>query len=232
LEIAVKVGGTAGTVKSRKRIYTSVPSRNFVSQKNIIDLSGTGGFFMAIYTRTGDRGKTRLGTGKQISKDSLRVESYGTVDELNALLGVVISDLPSRKKHTKQLKEFLTIIQSDLLCLGAYLANPKMLDMISHFEKRVKKFEQEIDFMMKKTPPLTSFILPQGGRVGSLLQLSRTVSRRAERRIVSLSKKENVDSKVLVYINRISDLFLAMARFSDFGEGKKEIIWSRDKYIK
>jgi len=188
---------------------------------------------MAIYTRTGDRGKTRLGTGKQISKDSANVESYGTIDELNSLLGVVYSELGAVKNsHAKYLKQILLEIQSDLLCIGAYLANPNLIDMIGHFDKRIKKFEHEIDFMMGQTPPLTNFVFPQGGRVGSLLQLARTVSRRAERMIVAFSKKSSVDERILMYVNRLSDLLLAAARYANHKEKKKEIIWSRDKYIK
>jgi cob(I)alamin adenosyltransferase len=188
---------------------------------------------MAIYTRTGDRGKTRLGTGKRVWKDSVRVEANGAVDELNSQIAVVCAELDqSRKKHAKYLKEILMRVSSDLFCLGSYLADPQFLYLTAHFEKRIKKFEQEIDFLMGKIPPLASFILPQGGRVGALLQLARTVSRRAERKIVTLSKKEKVDSNVLAYINRLSDLLLAAARYANYKDGKKEIIWSRDKYLK
>jgi cob(I)alamin adenosyltransferase len=188
---------------------------------------------MAIYTRTGDRGKTRLGSGQKVSKDSCNVESYGTIDELNSLLGVIYSEISAGKKsYRKRLLSLLLKIQSDMFCIGAYLANPKLVDMIGHFEERIKKFEQEIDFMMGKAPPLTNFVFPQGGRVGSLFQLARTVSRRAERNIVTLAKKERTDSRILMYINRLSDLLLAAARYANHIEKKKEIIWSRDRYIK
>ena len=188
---------------------------------------------MPIYTRTGDRGKTRLGTGKQIAKDSCNVESYGSIDELNSLLGVVHAELLAGKKsYAKYLAPLILMIQSDLFCIGAYLANPKLIDMISHFEIRIKNFEHEIDFMMAKTPPLTNFVFPQGGRVGSLLQLARTVSRRAERTVVSFSRESKVDARVLQYVNRLSDLLLAAARYANHKERRREIIWSRDKYIK
>jgi cob(I)alamin adenosyltransferase len=194
---------------------------------------------MAIYTRTGDRGKTRLGSGKKVSKDSCNVESYGTIDELNSLLGVIYSEVAAGKKsYKKYILDLLLKIQSDMFCIGAYLANSKLIDMIGHFDVRVKKFEQEIDFMMGKTPPLTNFVFPQGGRVGSLFQLARTVSRRAERNIVTLDKKtasggsNRVDPRVLMYVNRLSDLLLAAARYTNFVEKKKEIIWSREKYLK
>jgi cob(I)alamin adenosyltransferase len=188
---------------------------------------------MPIYTRTGDSGKTRLGSGKKISKDSCNVESYGTIDELNSLLGVVYSEVSAEKKsYKKYMLPLILKIQSDMLCIGAYLANQKMLNLVDHFDERIKKFEQEIDFMMGKIPPLKNFVFPQGGRVGSLLQLARTVSRRTERTIVTFSKKEKVDARVLQYINRLSDLLLAMALYVNYKENKKEIIWSREKYIK
>jgi cob(I)alamin adenosyltransferase len=188
---------------------------------------------MPIYTRTGDRGSTRLGTGKKVSKSSCNVESYGTIDELNSLLGVIYSEIElGKSRYKKHLLELLLQIQSDMFCMGAYLANPKLADMMEHFPKRIKSFEHEIDFMMGKAPPLTNFIFPQGGRAGSLFQLARAVSRRAERTIVAHAKKEKVDERVMVYINRLSDLLLAAARYINHIEKKKEIIWSRDKYLK
>jgi cob(I)alamin adenosyltransferase len=188
---------------------------------------------MAIYTRTGDRGKTRLGSGKKVSKDSCNVESYGTIDELNSLLGVIYAEVETGKKsYRKYYLSLLLKIQSDLFCVGAYLANSNLIDMIDHFEERIKMFEQQIDFMMGKSPPLTNFVFPQGGRVGSLFQLARTVSRRAERHIVTLSGKEKIDPRILMYVNRLSDLFLAAARYANYKEKKKEIIWSREKYVK
>ena len=128
--------------------------------------------------------------------------------------------------------DLLIKIQSDMFCVGAYLSNPKLVDMIGHFEERIKKFEHEIDFMMGKTSPLTNFVFPQGGRVGSLFQLARTVSRRAERTIVTFSREENVDPRVLMYVNRLSDLLLAAARYTNHKEKHREIIWSREKYLK
>ncbi len=188
---------------------------------------------MPIYTRTGDRGKTSLGTGKKVSKDSCNVESYGTVDELNSLLGVIYSKIDSGKRsYKKNLLKLLLLIQSDLFCAGAYLANPGLIEMINHFPLRVKDFEKEIDRMMSEAPPLKNFVFPQGGEVGSLFQFARAVARRCERTIVTHSKKENVDDRVLIYINRLSDLLLAAARLTNTREKKKEIIWSREKYLK
>ncbi len=188
---------------------------------------------MPIYTRTGDRGKTRLGTGKKVSKDSCNVESYGTIDELNALLGVVYAEIEIGKSpYRKRLLNLLLLIQSDLFCIGAYLANPGLSNMMDHFPERIKSFEREIDFMMGKAPPLTNFVFPQGGRVGSLFQLARTVCRRAERTVVTHAKKEKIDERVLIYTNRLSDLMLAAARFTAHIDKKREIVWSREKYLK
>ena len=137
-----------------------------------------------------------------------------------------------RYSYKKNLLKLLLLIQSDLFCIGAYLANPAFKNMLDHFPDRIKSFEQEIDRMMGAVPPLTNFVFPQGGRVGSLLQLARTVSRRAERTIVAHARKEKVDDRVLMYINRLSDLLLAVARFTNHKDRKREIVWSREKYLK
>lgn len=174
---------------------------------------------MPIYTKTGDRGQTGLFSGIRVSKASLRIEAIGTVDELNSIIGLVISQIPNSKS---QITNELIKIQKDLFEIGAALANPrKKINLL----KRVKDFEKKIDKMTKELPPLFNFIIPGGGRAGSSLHLARTVSRRAERRIVGLSSKEKVQSDVIVYINRLSDLFLTMSRFINHREKKEEIIW-------
>jgi len=175
---------------------------------------------MPIYTKTGDKGQTGLFSGKRVSKASLRIEAIGTVDELNSVIGVVISQISN---HKSQITTELTQIQKDLFTIGASLANPKskktnILNRVSHFEK-------EIDKMTVKLPKLFNFILPGGGEAGSTLHLARTVCRRTERRIIELSKKEKVHSDITVYINRLSDLFLTMSRFINHLEKKEEIIW-------
>ncbi len=174
---------------------------------------------MPIYTRTGDKGETALFNGRRISKDSPIIEAMGTVDELNSLLGVVISQLTdNNSRFTKELIE----IQGNLFEIGAILANPKRKTEIN-FEKEAKKLEKSIDKMSKKLPVLRNFILPGGGRSGANLQFARTLARRTERRLVSLKRKDI--PKVLIYINRLSDYLLTVSRFVDFREGKKEIIW-------
>lgn len=174
---------------------------------------------MPIYTKTGDKGDTGLFSGKKVSKASLRIEAIGTVDELNSVIGLVISQITNSKSQiTKELIE----IQKDLFQIGATLANPPQKINLS---KRIKEFENLIDKITKDLPPLFNFILPGGGVAGSSLHIARTVCRRAERRIVSLSLREKIQPDILIYINRLSDLFLTMSRFINKKENQKETIW-------
>jgi len=190
---------------------------------------------MAIYTKKGDKGRTSLGSGLRVWKDSKRVESYGTIDELNAILGVIESELSlANKKYAKPrlnrgkyLSEIIITIQNDLFCIGSYLSNPANSSLISGLLENTLKFESQIDEMTTLLSELENFILPGGGRIGANLQLARAVARRAERKLVSLIKKEKVNSDVIRYINRLSDLFFTMSRFANFNEKKKEIIWKK-----
>lgn len=177
-----------------------------------------------IYTRTGDKGKTFLFNKQRVSKADIRVEAYGTIDELSSAIGVVLSI----KYLGLSIKTELIRIQKDLLSIGSALANPQG-DALRSLEKRVKEFEDFIDQMTRKMPPLANFILPGGGKAGSMLHLARAVSRRAERKIVELNDKEKLDENIIIYINRLSDLLFTMARFANFKEKKKEIIWSAIK---
>ena len=174
---------------------------------------------MPIYTKTGDNGDTGLFSGKRVSKASLRIEAIGTVDELNSAVGFVISGL---RTTDYGLRKELLRIQNDLFVIGGSLANPKQKVNLA---KRTKEFEKLIDELTKKLPPLFNFILPGGGATGASLHIARTVCRRVERRIVSLSQKEKVQPEVIIYINRISDLFLTMSRFVNQKEKQKETIW-------
>jgi len=183
---------------------------------------------MAIYTKKGDKGRTSLGSGVRVWKDSHRVEAYGTMDELNALLGTIESELSLvNKKYAKYLKEIILVVQNDLFCVGSYLSNPSNKDLVSHLSENTSKFEKEIDEMTSKMPELSNFILPGGGKIGARLQLARAVVRRAERKLVTLIKKEKVNSHVVQYVNRLSDLFFTMSRYANFCEKEKEIIWKK-----
>lgn len=174
-----------------------------------------------IYTKTGDKGETSLFGGTRVPKNSLRVDTYGTVDELDSVIGVVIAHLsPEEKKQA----ELLTSIQHDLLLIGSSLANP-VQKPLPYLNKREKLFEKEIDQMTEKMPLLRNFILPGGGKAGAFLHQARTVCRRAERRVVKLAREEPVEEGILRYFNRLSDLLFTMARFVNFQEKQTETKW-------
>lgn len=197
---------------------------------------------MPIYTRTGDKGKTSLFDGTRVLKSHERVETYGTIDELNSTLGVVIAEMKSsysssesgaagesrsksaRLARTIRLQQELEKIQHDLLDIGSALATPYPLPVIG-LEKRSQDFEGLIDDMTAKMPEIRYFILPGGGQVGSLLHVARTITRRAERQLVRLSQQEEVDETIIKFVNRLSDLLFTMARFVNHLEKKKEIKW-------
>ena len=176
---------------------------------------------MAIYTRKGDRGETGLFSSSKskvirVSKSSLRIEAIGSVDEANTFLGLATSFIKDKKLENK-----ITKIQKHLFEVGSALAGAG----IKIEEDLSRQMEGEIDEMDKVLPVLSHFILPGGGKAGSLLFMARTFVRRAERKVVALSKKENVSSDVLIYLNRLSDYVYTLARYSNFKEGVKEEIW-------
>lgn len=174
---------------------------------------------MPIYTRTGDKGTTSLFDKTRVLKSSDRVETYGTIDELNSMLGAV-------RAHLKNglVKKELEKIQHDLLEIGSSLANPNALP-VKGLNKRPTDFEKLIDKMTAKIPHLHNFILPGGSKPGALLHVARTIARRAERRIVQLIQTEPIDPDVVIYVNRLSDLLFTMARFVNYKSKKKEIKW-------
>lgn len=182
---------------------------------------------MPIYTRKGDQGQTSLFNKKRVWKNVQRVAAYGTIDELNCILGIAASHLAGQTRpFGKYLAKIINLLQNDFFFIGSYLANPKSsCDGIS-LGARVDFFEKEIDEMTKKLPELKNFILPGGLYLGAVLQLARAVSRRAEREIVALFRQEKIDESILVYINRVSDLLFTMARFANYFEKAKEVIWS------
>jgi len=179
-----------------------------------------------IYTKTGDSGATSLFGGKRLSKNDTRVEAYGTVDELNSLLGVILTENPQVDVIKK-----ITRVQKELFVLGSDLSSP--------FGVRVKtpritksyttRLEKEIDRMEKNLPRLRNFILPGGSTIGSKLHLARSVARRAERSITNLSSKEKMNLNAQVYINRLSDWLFVLARYVNKLENQKENIWKGRK---
>lgn len=173
---------------------------------------------LKIYTKTGDSGKTSLYGGSRVFKSNLRVNVYGTVDELNSLLGITLSKIKEKKTA-----DFISIIQQDLFLIGSNLAGAKT--DLSILKLRVTEMEKMIDWADEKLPELKNFILPSGVESASLLFYSRAVARRCERLLVELNQKEPIDNKLLIYFNRLSDLLFVMARYLNFKSGVKETIW-------
>lgn len=173
-----------------------------------------------IYTRTGDKGLTSLYGGKRVDKFDQRVVAYGTVDELNSALGVVIAHLKTGSKETA----ILASVQSDLFVIGAHLAGGKQ--SLTTIIKRVSEMESFIDELDVKLPPLKNFILPGGSTSASFAHLARSICRRAEREVVRLSKIEgNVDTHVIVYLNRLSDLLFELSRFLNHKSNIVDTVW-------
>jgi cob(I)alamin adenosyltransferase len=178
-----------------------------------------------IYTRTGDKGKTSLFDGTRVLKSSRRVETYGSIDELNSLLGNAIAQIRSKNQELRIKKE-MEKIQHDLFEVGSALAVPHAMP-VNGLESRPKDFEELIDWMTGELPELKQFILPGGSRAGAAFHVCRTVARRAERQVVSLMQKEEVDTNIVIYLNRLSDLFFTVARYVNHVEKKKEIVWKK-----
>lgn len=187
-----------------------------------------------VYTRTGDAGKTRLAGGQQVWKDSLRVEAYGTVDELNTSIGLVRvfnADLGESEAGVR-LEENLRWVQNKLFDVGGILATTpgqKFKNMPQMTGKDVTSLEQFIDACQKDLAPLKEFILPGGGKVSGLLHQARTVCRRAERVCVRLAREESVDPTIVKFINRLSDALFVLARWAAKTQGEPEFLWERTK---
>ena len=173
-----------------------------------------------IYTRTGDDGTTGLGDGSRIRKDALRVEAYGTVDEANSHLGVVLA-VPA---VPEAVRTCLLQVQHDLFNLGGELCIPgyRMVQSTA-----VERLERELDAFNEDLPVLKEFILPGGGPAAAACHVARTVVRRAERRVLSLAAEENVAEEVLQYLNRLSDLLFVIARVLARAESGSEVLWQR-----
>lgn len=163
-----------------------------------------------VYTRTGDKGITSLIGGERVVKASARVEAYGDVDELNSVLGIA-----RLEAQDNEIKEIITEIQNDLFIIGADLASPPEIRVPRINKDRITELEEIIDRFLEELEPLKEFILPGGRGGGPYLHLARTVSRRAERRIVKLIQEEQLNENVLAYINRLSDLLFVMARIEN-----------------
>ena len=181
---------------------------------------------MKIYTRTGDDGETGLFGGARVPKCDLRVEAYGDVDELNAVLGMARCT-----EAMPRIDEVLVPIQRDLFAIGALLATPDREKMAQHLEKarideaRITELEHAIDDGERELEPLRAFILPGGSPKAATLHLARTVCRRAERRVVRLQQDVELPPVALIYLNRLSDLLFTLARVANRRAGAGEVTW-------
>jgi cob(I)alamin adenosyltransferase len=170
-----------------------------------------------IYTRTGDKGVTGLGDGSRVDKDSLRVEAYGTVDELNSAVGMVLAAaLP------EDIRNCLLRVQHELFDLGGELCIPGTVLIPDSFTERL---EQNLDGFNANLPALKDFILPGGSEAAARCHLARTIARRAERRVVSLAREQSVNDASVRYLNRLSDLLFVIARLLARADGGKEVLW-------
>lgn len=179
-----------------------------------------------IYTRTGDDGTTGLVGGKRIAKDAPRVEAYGDVDELNSHLGLIRTVCEEQK--IEKLVAIVSQIQNELFDLGSELATPpgeKWEGMITVQESHSKQLESWIDELTAGIPELRSFVLPGGTQLNSFMHIARTVCRRAERSVLKLAREEDVSKDAKMYLNRLSDLLFAMARYESHRAKKPEYLW-------
>lgn len=187
-----------------------------------------------VYTKTGDAGKTRLAGGQEVWKDSLRVEAYGTLDELNSVIGlarVCNADLSDNVQAKLKLEANLQWIQNKLFDLGGILATApgetfKNMPVVT--SDHVIQLEKLIDACQEELGPLKEFILPGGGKVSGFLHQGRTICRRVERLCVSLSKKEEVPSELVKFLNRLSDALFVLARWVAKTQGEPEYLWQRE----
>ena len=177
---------------------------------------------MKIYTKTGDKGTTSLLSGTRVSKADMRLDAYGTLDELNSWLGVLAAELPTNSFP------LLTKIQSELFSMGSYLAleGEATFPMPKLDPELVDALERQIDSWNEQLPELKNFILPSGSKASSMAQVARTITRRAERRVVALANEVEVKDEIRVFLNRLSDFFFVLARFILHKEGLEERIWT------
>lgn len=175
-----------------------------------------------IYTRTGDDGTTGLGDGSRVQKDSLRVDAYGTVDEANSAIGVVLAcdSVPDAVRNT------LTEVQHDLFELGGELCIPGHSAITAEF---IERLENDLDALNADLPALKEFILPGGGPAAAACHVARTIVRRAERITTTLGGEETVRPEVLKYLNRLSDLLFVIARVLARAENGQEVLWNRER---
>ena len=184
-----------------------------------------------LYTRTGDRGETALFGGRRVPKDHPRVVAYGTIDELNAVLGVAISFIRQRR-----LVAALHEIQNELFNIGAELASDqpvrrgrKRPGVFRLEPARTQRLESLIDEYDARVPPLRTFVLPSGATAAAHLHFARTVCRRAERTVVTLAQTETLNPELVAYLNRLCDLLFVLARYANKAARRRELLWHKDE---
>lgn len=175
-----------------------------------------------IYTRTGDDGTTGLGDGERVAKDDIRIETFGTVDEANSVIGMVLAvkDIPD------DIRACLIEVQHEMFDVGGELCMP---GYVAIHQKHVDRLEHALDEFNDNLPPLKEFILPGGGVATSACHLARTVVRRAERHVWTLAKRDTVRPEITMYLNRLSDLLFVIARILARHEGGSEVLWRHDR---
>lgn len=178
------------------------------------------------YTRTGDRGTTSLVGGQRIKKSDIRLECYGTVDELNSFIGLLRAEGLDQPTESQ-----LAMIQNELFVIGSNLATDTSNRELKSFsqipDEVITQLEKTIDSLDEETPSMTGFILPAGGRIASLCHVCRTITRRVERLLFRLDEEVEVDANVACYLNRLSDYFFALARYESHRIGEPEITWKK-----
>ena len=182
---------------------------------------------MKIYTKTGDEGETGLFGGERVSKNTLRIEAYGTIDELNAFIGLTIIEVSD-----KSVKDLLQKIQNWLFSIGADLSTPdnektKKLNVFRTPEEYYLFIEKEIDNYESKLDELRNFILPGGTKGAALLHICRTITMRAERMVVALNSTVKIGNNIIIFLNRLSDLFFVLARFDNAVTGTPDTEWKQ-----
>jgi cob(I)alamin adenosyltransferase len=188
-------------------------------------------YLSRIYTRTGDQGQTALGNGQRVAKDHPRVAAYGTVDELNSVLGLLVA-----ADANNQEIDLIRTIQNDLFDVGADLCVPPDPGETPGSRLRIQpeqwqRLEAAIDRLNEPLPPLTSFVLPGGQPAAAWCHFARTVSRRAERELITLGRSEEVNPQAIIYLNRLSDLLFVLARVLNRG-GQQDVLWQPGRSLK
>ena len=184
---------------------------------------------MKIYTKTGDKGMTKLVGSSTVAKDSDRVESYGTIDELNSWVGYIISQLP---QENQEIKEELEALQHLLFDAGTDLSTPIEAQRPFKLQKEsVHWLEQRIDFYTVQSPDIDRFILPGGAPAASMVHVARTIARRAERIIVRLNWTAKINEEVLIFTNRLSDYFYALARYLNVQAQRPDVFYERSEKV-